>query len=120
MNTAHPWLGEQPITITCTITNSGKYDGYEIAQLYVRDLIGEQTRPVRELKGFRKVYIPAGESRDVCFCLSRKDLYYWHEEYRKGVANYYNGVEDGDIEVWVAPNSVSGRSMNIKIRADRE
>lgn len=113
-------LGEKPITITCTITNSGKYDGYEIAQLYVRDLIGEQTRPVRELKGFRKVYIPAGESRDVCFCLSRKDLYYWHEEYRKGVANYYNGVEDGDIEVWVAPNSVSGRSMKIKIRADRE
>ena len=65
--------------IACTITNTGKYDAYEVAQLYSRQMSGDLVRPLCELKGFEKMYIPAGESKTVTFTLSKEDLGYWHE-----------------------------------------
>ena len=62
------------------ITNTGSYDAYEVAQLYARQLSGELVRPLCELKGFQKIFIPAGETRTVTFTLTPDQLGYWHEE----------------------------------------
>ena len=51
-------------TAVVTVTNTGKRDGAEVVQLYIRDLVGSITRPVRELKGFEKVFLKAGEKQD--------------------------------------------------------
>jgi len=57
----------QPITASTTVTNTGKYDGEEVVQLYIRDLVGSVTRPVKELKSFQKIILKAGETRTVTF-----------------------------------------------------
>ena len=68
----------KPITVTLNVTNTGKYDGHEVVQLYVRDLFGNGiSRPLLELKGFEKVFIPKGESRDVSFTLTSDDLAFY-------------------------------------------
>ena len=70
--------GEQKLTASVTITNDGKYDGDEIVQLYIRDLVGSITRPVKELKGFRKVHLKAGETKIVDFILTPEDLKFYN------------------------------------------
>ena len=55
------------LTATVTVTNTGKRDGAEVVQLYIRDLVGSVTRPVKELKGFEKIFLKAGESKKVSF-----------------------------------------------------
>ena len=69
------------LTVSCTITNTGKFDAYEVPQLYVRQLSGDLVRPLCELKGFQKIFIPAGETREVSFTLTPEDLGYWHESH---------------------------------------
>src|SRR3546814_19550966 len=66
----------EPLTATVTVTNSGARDGEEVVQLYVRDLVGSVTRPVKELKGFQKLMLKKGESRRVSFTLTDDDLAY--------------------------------------------
>jgi len=68
------------IKASVNITNTGNYDGDEIAQLYVHDVVGEVTRPVKELKGFRKVHIAKGETLTVTFELKDNDLAYYHQD----------------------------------------
>jgi beta-glucosidase len=70
--------GEEKLTASVTITNDGKYDGDEIVQLYIRDRIGSITRPVKELKGFRKVHLKAGETRTIDFIISTEDLKFYN------------------------------------------
>lgn len=53
------------LTATVTVTNTGKRDGAEVVQLYIRDLVGSVTRPVKELKGFEKIFLKAGESKSI-------------------------------------------------------
>ena len=91
----------ETLTVSATIRNSGKRDGAEIVQLYIRDLVGSLTRPVRELKGFQKINLKAGESRQVSF------------ELRPAQLGFYNGdeqyvVEPGRFQVWIAPDAQSG------------
>jgi beta-glucosidase len=64
----------EPTVVRVRVANSGKADGVEVAQLYVRDLVGSVTRPVRELKAFRRVTLSAGESTVVEFVLTAEDL----------------------------------------------
>ncbi|MBQ8938841.1 MAG: glycoside hydrolase family 3 C-terminal domain-containing protein [Paludibacteraceae bacterium] len=80
------------------ITNTGSYDAYEVAQLYSRQLSGDLVRPLCELRAFRKIFIPAGETKEVSFTLSEEQLGYWHEE--------KNGLES---RVWFATDSASFR-----------
>ncbi|MFI3296313.1 MAG: glycoside hydrolase family 3 N-terminal domain-containing protein [bacterium] len=89
------------ITATCTITNTGNYDAYEVAQLYVRDLVGELCRPVRELKNFEKVLVKAGESVEVSFTINIDQLKYWHTDLTLR-------ADKGDFQLWIAPNSAAG------------
>ena len=109
-------MRHNPISVSCVITNTGDRDGYEIAQLYIRDLVGKHTRPIRELKGFQKIFIPAGQSRNVHFTLTREDLKYWHEAHSEKGITYFESVEPGSFEVWVAPNSVSGQSKQFVLK----
>jgi beta-glucosidase len=68
------------IDVSVEVTNSGDYDGKEVVQLYIRDLVGSITRPVKELKGFQKVEIKKGETKIVTFKLSLKDLKFYNSD----------------------------------------
>ncbi|MDG5491327.1 beta-glucosidase BglX [Psychroserpens sp. SPM9] len=86
------------INISVEVTNSGNYDGKEVIQLYIRDLIGSVTRPVKELKGFQKVFIEKGETKTVRFTLSVEDLKFYNYDL-EFIA------EPGDFEVFIGTNS---------------
>lgn len=86
------------LTVTCTVTNKSSVDGEEVVQLYVRDISGSVTRPVKELKDFQKVLFKAGESKEIVFTLTDKDLSF----YRKDMSF---GSEPGKFTVFVGGNS---------------
>ncbi len=69
---------EKTVTASISLTNSGPYDGAEVVQLYIRDLVGSITRPVKELKGFKKVFLKAGESTTVSFTITPEDLKFYN------------------------------------------
>ncbi len=88
----------EKLSVTVTVTNTGKVAGEEVVQLYVKDLVASVTRPVRELKGFEKIYLNPGESKSVSFTLSATDLaFYTHSMEFK--------AEPGTFEVFVGGNS---------------
>jgi beta-glucosidase len=86
------------LVVTTTLTNTGKRAGTEVVQLYVRDLVGSVTRPVRELKGFQKVDLAPGQSREVSFALKAADLAFYT------AAGKWE-AEPGDFRVFVGGNS---------------
>jgi beta-glucosidase len=86
------------LNVSVTVSNSGKYDGSEVVQLYIRDMVGSITRPVKELKGFNKVFLKAGESKTVNFEISEKDLAFYN-------SNLEFKAEPGDFKVFVGTNS---------------
>lgn len=86
------------VTASVTLTNTGKYDGQEVVQLYIRDLVGSITRPVKELKGFQKVSLKAGESKNITFTLTENDLKFYNSDL-KFVA------EPGDFKLFIGTNS---------------
>jgi len=86
------------LTVSVEVTNSGNYDGAEVVQLYIRDLVGSVTRPVKELKGFQKVFLKKGETRTVEFTLTEKDLRFYNSDLK-----YVS--EPGDFKVFVGTNS---------------
>ncbi len=90
--------GNQTLTATVTVTNNGKYDGKEVVQLYIRDVVGSVTRPVKELKGFQKVDIKAGESKTVSFSITPEDLKFYNYDLK------YDW-EAGDFEIMIGANS---------------
>jgi len=87
--------------ITVTVANTGNRDGEEVVQLYTHDLVGSLTRPVRELKGFRKIFLKAGESKSIMFTLTADDLAFTN-------AQMIHQAEPGKFEVYVGGNSASG------------
>ena len=100
------------IIASCEITNTGHCATVAVPQLYIRDVVGSLTRPLRELKGFQRVNIPAGETRTVSFEISEQDLAYWH--LAEGVTlgsdgEYAFSAEKGDFHVWIAPNAEEGQ-----------
>jgi beta-glucosidase len=97
------------VTASVTVTNTGTRDGYEVVQLYIHDIYATSTRPVKELKGFRKVFIPAGESVTVDFPLKAYDLSYYNHELEWV-------CEPGDFEIMTGPNSRDTQSVQLTIR----
>ena len=86
------------IQASITVTNSGTKDGHEVVQLYIHDKVGSVTRPVKELKGFEKIFLKKGESKTVSFSISVEDLKFYNNEM------VYN-VEPGEFEIAIAPSS---------------
>ncbi len=104
------------LTATCTVTNTGNVDAHEVIQLYVRDLVGD-CRPVRELKGFEKVLIPAGESYTVTFTITPDQLAYWHNEYTDTrTQRCYLATDPGDFHLWISPSSVAGEPVKFRLQ----
>ncbi|MEO7531151.1 MAG: glycoside hydrolase family 3 C-terminal domain-containing protein, partial [Sediminibacterium sp.] len=68
------------LTVTVSVKNTGAYDGEEVVQLYIRDITASVVRPVKELKGFQKIFLKAGESKTVNFVLTGKDLSFFDAE----------------------------------------
>ena len=97
------------IKVKFTLKNSGEYAGIEVAQLYVRDLVGSIARPVKELKGFQRVALNVGESKVVDFSLPVSALAFWN------INNEYI-VEPGDFQLWVATDSASGEPVGFTVR----
>ena len=100
------------LTASCDITNTGKCDAVAVPQLYIRDVVGSLTRPIRELKGFQRVEIPAGETRTITFNISEKDLAYWHLAEGASLGSegeYAFSAEPGEFHVCIAPNSAEGQ-----------
>lgn len=92
-------IGEKDsVTVTCAVTNSGKVAGEEVVQLYVRDLVGSVTRPVKELKGFRKIMLNPGETKEVKFVLNSEALSFYKRDMTFG-------TEPGKFIVFVGGNS---------------
>lgn len=86
------------ITATVSITNTGNYDGEEVVQLYIRDLVGSITRPVKELKGFQKIFLKKGESHNIRFEISVEDLKFYNNDL-KFIA------EPGDFKLFIGTDS---------------
>lgn len=83
------------------ITNTGNRKATEVMQLYVRDLVGSVTRPVKELKGFKRITLEPGETKTVKFGLPVQNLAFYGQDMVKK-------VETGDFHLWIAGNSASG------------
>lgn len=86
------------LPVSVDVTNTGNYDGEEIVQLYVADKVASMVRPIKELKGFQKVFIPKGQTKRVEFKLNVKDLGFWNS-----LMQYV--VEPGTFEIMVGSNS---------------
>jgi len=99
---------EGTIEVSVDVTNSGDYDGKEVVQLYIRDLVGSVTRPVKELKGFQKVEIKKGETKTVTFTLTVEDLKFYNY-------NLDFVAEPGDFEVFVGTNSDAPLKAQFKL-----
>lgn len=96
------------LTVTCTITNTGKYNAYEVAQLYVHDPVASLTRPLKQLKGFQKVFIKAGEQEKVSFKLTNNDFAFWNNQ-NQFVA------EPGAFTLYVAPSSDVAKGCSVSV-----
>ena len=98
----------QTINATATVTNTGNYDGEETVQLYIQDLVGSVVRPVKELKGFQKVFLKKGESRQVSFTIDVEKLkFYALPRHNDSELKYI--YESGDFKVYIG-----GDSQNVK------
>lgn len=93
-------IGE-PVTLSVNVTNTGKRAGDEVVQLYVHQKHGASSRPVRELKGFRRVALKPGETRSVSFTLSPSDLRYWSAATGGWVA------DESGFDVWAGGDSAA-------------
>lgn len=98
------------LLVTVDLKNTGRYDGVEVVQLYIQDKIGSVTRPVKELKAFRRVALKVGESTVVSFSLPVSELAFW------GYDMTY-GVEPGDFRLWVGTSSAEGLSADFTVAA---
>jgi beta-glucosidase len=97
------------IEVSAAVTNTGKRRGTETVQLYVRDQVGDVTPPVRELKGFQRVALEPGETREVKFNLSTADLSFTNQKLERV-------TEPGKFDVWIAPDAAHGVHATFDVR----
>lgn len=90
--------GNQSLTASVTVTNTGKFDGKEVVQLYIRDKVSSITRPVMELKGFEKIQLKSGENKTVSFLITPNDLKFYNN-------NLKYDWEPGEFEIMIGANS---------------
>lgn len=98
--------GNQALTASVTVTNSGSRDGKEVVQLYIRDVVGSMTRPVKELKGFQKIDLKAGETKTATFNITTNDLKFYN-------SNLKYDWEPGDFVIMVGGNSRDVKSQKV-------
>ena len=97
------------LTVSARIKNTGERDGTDVVQLYVRDLVGSVTRPVKELKGFQRITLQAGEEQTLKFDIPVQQLGFIGPDLR-----YV--VEPGAFKVWIGPDSTAGLEGDFEVR----
>ena len=98
--------GNQKLRITIPVKNTGKYAGKEVVQLYIRDEVGTITRPVKELKGFEKIELAAGATKEVVFEITPELLKFYNSDLKFD-------WESGDFQIMVGPNSRDVKAVKI-------
>ncbi|SDM72241.1 beta-glucosidase [Daejeonella rubra] len=96
------------IQISVSVKNTGSMNGEEVVQLYIRDMVGSITRPVRELKAFQKISLKAGESKQVIFNLTENDLKFYN-------SNLDFVAEPGDFKIFVGNSSAHVKEADFKL-----
>lgn len=99
----------QPITATIRVTNTGAYDGEEVVQLYIWDKVASVTQPVKKLKGFQKIALKKGESRDVTFRITQEELKFFNSDL-KWVS------EPGAFTVYIGTNSAEAKEASFTLK----
>jgi beta-glucosidase len=99
----------QPITATVRVTNTGAYDGEEVVQLYIWDKVASVTQPVKKLKGFQKIALKRGESRDISFRITPEELKFFNSNL-KWVA------EPGAFAVYIGTNSAEVKEASFTLK----
>ena len=97
------------LTASVTVTNTGTRDADEVVQLYIHDLQASVSRPVKELKGFRRIHLKAGESQRVEFPITRQQLSFYN-------ANGEELTEPGEFDIMVGPNSRDVQTSRIVVK----
>ena len=98
--------GNQKLKVTIPVKNTGKYAGKEVVQLYIRDEVGTITRPVKELKGFEKIELAAGETKEVVFEITTDLLKFYNSDLKFD-------WESGDFQIMVGPNSRDVKAVKV-------
>ncbi|SET39436.1 beta-glucosidase [Draconibacterium orientale] len=88
----------EDVKVSVEVTNTGDFDGEEVVQLYIRDMVASITPPLRLLKGFEKVFVPKGETKTVEFTITNDDLAFYHSD-----LSFY--AEPGEFEIYVGGDS---------------
>jgi beta-glucosidase len=96
------------IIATVSVSNTGKYDGEEVVQLYTRQMVGSVTRPVKELKGFQKIFLRKGETKEASFTITADDLRFYNSS-----LNYV--YEPGDFKIFIGTNSRDLKEASFKL-----
>ena len=107
MNKSSLTRGEK-IEASVKVTNTGNIDGDEIVQLYIHDRVGDVTRPLKELKGYRKVNIKKGETVTVSFTINMNELSYYHQD-----MSY--SYDPGEFDLYIGPDSSEGLTTSFSI-----
>ncbi len=99
----------EKLEASITIKNTGNYDGEEVVQLYIRDVVGSVVRPVKELKGFQKILLKAGESREIKFQITNEQLKFYNDklEYKS---------EPGEFKIYIGTNSRDVKEATFELR----
>ena len=107
---SQPSIGmDNQLVASVTVTNTGDRAGSEVVQLYIRDLVGSVTRPVKELKGFEKIYLQPNESRTVRFTIAPEMLKFYN-------ADLQFVAEPGDFDVMIGPDSQNVKTARFTLR----
>ncbi|MEI7851157.1 MAG: beta-glucosidase BglX [Kiritimatiellales bacterium] len=99
---------DETLTASVMVSNAGKIDGEEVVQMYIHDLVGSVTRPVKELKGFKKIFLKAGESQTVEFSIGEKELTFLRRDMTWG-------MEPGYFDLFIGTNSRDVQSSSFSI-----
>lgn len=102
----HKPSGNTSIQASVTLTNTGNYDGAEVVQLYIRDVVGTVTRPVKELKGFQKVFLKKGETKTVTFNITPEELKFYNSDLKFD-------WESGDFDIMIGTSSDNVKSTRV-------
>lgn len=105
--------GNESLTVSVDVTNKSDVDGKEVVQLYIRDLVATITRPVKELKDFKKVMIPAGETRTITFEVTTDDLKFYKYDPQKMDQSMVYEWEPGEFEIMIGTNSQDQQKVSV-------
>ena len=106
---ATEWQNGKKITATVTVENTGARDADEVVQLYIRDMVASISRPVKELKGFQRIHLIAGESKEVSFEITPDMLKFYNIELK-------HVIEPGDFQIMVGANSREVKTLNFTVK----